>query len=403
MGAVILADSDARGRIMSVWEWLLNPAGLTAHGFCLSWAPGLVALHAASDAIIGLAYFSAPVALIYFVRQRRDLQYGWVFYLFIAFILACGATHLMAIVTLWIPVYGIEGVIKAITAMASLVTAIILWSMIPKLIDLPSPAQLERVNQDLNANIAEKERACASLEDGEARIRAINIDLEKRIAEKTAELTASNCKLATSLEHRDTLIREVYHRVKNNLQTIDALIAVQSRRLTDDTARKGLHDLRQRVYALGLVHQQLMDSNDLKTFDIAPFLENLTHNLVEAGFQPGVKMTVQSIPLAVGFDFAIPLGLLVTELVTNSLKHAFPDGVGQITVVLERNQDEKLTLIVSDNGKGLTSAESFPYGTSPGRGINIITGLVNQLKGSLAMSGENGTHTEIYLAAPVTA
>ncbi len=388
---------------MSVWDWLLNPAGLTAHGFCLSWAPGLVALHAASDAIIGLAYFSVPAALIYFVRQRRDLQYGWVFYLFVAFILACGATHLMAIVTLWLPVYGIEGVIKASTAIASLGTAIILWTLIPKLVALPSPAQLERVNRALNDNIAEKERACALLEDSEARIRAINIDLEKRIAEKTAELTASNRKLATSLEHRDTLIREVYHRVKNNLQTIDALIAVQSRRLTDDTAKKGLHDLRQRVYALGLVHQQLMDSNDLKTFDIAPFLENLTHNLVEAGFQPGVKMTVQSIPLAVGFDFAIPLGLLVTELVTNSLKHAFPDGVGQIKVVLERNDDQKLTLIVADNGKGQTRAESFPYGTSPGRGINIITGLVNQLKGSLSVSSENGTHIEIYLAAPVTA
>ena len=218
----------------------------------------------------------------------------------------------------------------------------------------------------MNATIAEKERTYALLEDSEARFRAINLDLEKRVAEKTAELTASNHQLATSLEHRDTLIREVYHRVKNNLQTIDALIAVQYRRITDDTAKKALHDLRQRVYALGLVHQQLMDSSDLKTFDIAPFLEDLTHNLVEAGFQQGVKMTVRSIPLKVGFDFAIPLGLLVTELVTNSLKHAFPDGIGKITVVLERNDDEKLTLIVSDNGKGLTKRRFFPLRNEPG-------------------------------------
>jgi two-component sensor histidine kinase len=387
---------------MSIWDWLLNPAGLTPHGFCLSWAPGLVALHAVSDAITGLAYFSVSASLTYFVRRRRDLEYGWVFYLFVAFILACGATHLMSIVTLWLPVYGIEGVIKAVTAGASLGAAIILWTLMPKLIALPSPAQLQCVNQDLNANIAEKQRAYALLEESEARFRAMNLDLEQRVGEKTAELTASNRKLATLLEHRDTLIREVYHRVKNNLQTIDALIAVQSRRLTDETAINALHELRQRIYAIGLVHQQLMDSRDLKTFDIEPFLEKLTQNLVEAGFQHGVKLTVQSIPLAVGFDFAIPLGLLVTELVTNSLKHAFPDGVGKIAVVLERNDDDKLTLIVSDNGKGRTSAESFPYGTSPGRGINIITGLVNQLKGSLAMSGDNGTHTEIYLSAPVT-
>jgi len=388
---------------MSVWDWLMNPAGLTAHGFCLSWAPGLVALHAASDAITALAYFFVPAALVYFVRQRPDFQYGWVFYLFVGFILACGATHLMAIVTLWLPVYGIEGLIKAVAAAASIGTAIVLCVLIPKIIALPSAAQLERVNQELNATIADKERAYALLEDSEARFRAINLDLEKRVTEKTAEITASNRQLATSLEHRDTLIREVYHRVKNNLQTVDALIAVQYRRITDDTAKKALHDLRQRVYALGLVHQQLMDSSDLKTFDIAPFLEDLTHNLVEAGFKQGVKMTVRSIPLKVGFDFAIPLGLLVTELVTNSLKHAFPDGIGKITVVLERNEDEKLTLIVADNGKGQSSADAFPYGTSPGRGINIITGLVNQLKGSLSVSGENGTHTEIYLSAPVTA
>ena len=123
---------------MPVWDWLLNPAGLTAHGFCMSWAPGLVALHAVSDAITGLAYFSVSASLAYLVRRRRDLQYSWVFYLFIGFILACGATHFMSIVTLWLPVYGIEGVIKAVTAVASLGTAIVLWTLMPKLITLPS-------------------------------------------------------------------------------------------------------------------------------------------------------------------------------------------------------------------------------------------------------------------------
>jgi len=75
---------------LSIWEWLLNPAGLTAHGFCLSWAPGLVALHAGSDAVIGLAYFSIPVAMAWFVRERRDFQHWPIAYLFAAFILGCG-------------------------------------------------------------------------------------------------------------------------------------------------------------------------------------------------------------------------------------------------------------------------------------------------------------------------
>ena len=85
---------------MSIWDWLTNPAGLTPHGFCLSWAPGLIELHAISDAIVGLSYFSIPLALAAFINRRRDLQYGWVAYLFVAFIMACGTTHLFSILTL---------------------------------------------------------------------------------------------------------------------------------------------------------------------------------------------------------------------------------------------------------------------------------------------------------------
>ena len=108
---------------MSLWDWLFNPSGLTAHGFCLTWAPGLIGLHVAADAATGLAYFSIPIALAFVAARRPDLKYGWVAYLFVAFILACGATHLMSIFTLWVPAYGIEGLIKLVTAILSVATA----------------------------------------------------------------------------------------------------------------------------------------------------------------------------------------------------------------------------------------------------------------------------------------
>jgi len=95
---------------VSLYDWLFNPSGLTPHGFCLLWAPGLIVLHAASDAIIGLAYFSIPLALASFASQRKDIEYSWIIHLFVAFILACGTTHLMSILTLWSPAYGIEGI-----------------------------------------------------------------------------------------------------------------------------------------------------------------------------------------------------------------------------------------------------------------------------------------------------
>ncbi|MCW2286535.1 PAS domain S-box-containing protein [Rhodoblastus acidophilus] len=133
---------------MSIWDWLLNPAGLTAHGFCLSWAPGLIALHVASDAITGLAYFSMPLAIASFARRRRDLSFTWMLYLFVAFILACGMTHFMSVFTLWFPAYGIEGVIKAVTAFVSMGSAVVLWPQVPKLVALPSLELLEQINEE---------------------------------------------------------------------------------------------------------------------------------------------------------------------------------------------------------------------------------------------------------------
>lgn len=372
---------------MPILDWLLNPTGLTAHGFCLSWAPGLIGLHVVSDVIIGLAYFSIPLALAAIVRQRPDLKYGWIAYLFVAFIMACGTTHLFSILTLWVPAYGVEGLVKLVTAILSIATAGILWPLIPKLVALPSTVQLEGLN--------------AQLRDSEALVRQTNIELEQRVAERTAELTAVVEERTAALAQRDLLLREVYHRVKNNLQMIDSLIVLQSRKLSDPAAKLALLSLRGRVHALGLVHNQLMGSEDLKTFDIAPFLQELSTNLVEGGPGREINLAVRAAPLDVGLDFAIPLGLLVTELVTNSLKHAFPTGKGDIEVALDRGDDGSVVLVVSDNGKGYDNVDPVSGGSTAALGTSIIEGLVTQLRGSVVVHRDNGTRSEIRIAAPV--
>jgi signal transduction histidine kinase/CheY-like chemotaxis protein len=155
----------------SLLRALLDPTGLTPHGFCLLWEPGLIWLHAASDALIGLAYFSIPLALVYFVRRRKDLAFGWVFWLFAGFIVACGTTHFMAILTLWQPAYWLDGMIKFMTALISVATAILLWPLIPRALALPSPAALRLVNQELALQIAERDLAEQALRASEARVR----------------------------------------------------------------------------------------------------------------------------------------------------------------------------------------------------------------------------------------
>ncbi len=112
------------------------------HGYCLLWNPALIWTHVVSDLLIAAAYFSIPLALISLVRRRKDLEFSGMFWLFALFILSCGLTHILAVWNLWHGDYGLEAVVKAVTAAASIPTAILLWPLIPRALALPSPSQL---------------------------------------------------------------------------------------------------------------------------------------------------------------------------------------------------------------------------------------------------------------------
>ncbi len=146
------------------FQRLLAERGLAPHGYCLLWEPALIWTHVIADALIGLAYFSIPAVLATYLTRRRDIDFGWVAWMFAAFIMACGTTHFFAIWTLWHPDYGIEGLVKAATAGVSVFTAVALWPLLPRAIALPSPAQLQNVNADLKVRIAERDAALAALQ-----------------------------------------------------------------------------------------------------------------------------------------------------------------------------------------------------------------------------------------------
>jgi PAS domain S-box-containing protein len=115
----------------------------TPHGYCLSWQPVLLWLHVISDLLITLAYYSIPLTLVHFIRQRKDFPYPLLGLLFAAFIIACGTTHLLSAITIWTPVYWLDGLVKAITAIASVTTAVMMLWVIPRALSLPSVAQLQ--------------------------------------------------------------------------------------------------------------------------------------------------------------------------------------------------------------------------------------------------------------------
>lgn len=138
---------------------LFDSSTLSPHGYCLVWRPELIWLHVVSDSIISIAYYSIPFALAIFVSKRRDVEFGWVFWAFAIFIMACGTTHVLAIWTLWVPDYGLEGAVKAITAISSIVTAVMLWPLLPKALALPSPTQLREAYAALQVETDERRKA----------------------------------------------------------------------------------------------------------------------------------------------------------------------------------------------------------------------------------------------------
>jgi PAS domain S-box-containing protein len=135
---------------------LFSSDGFMPHGHCYFWTKSLIALHGISDAFIVLAYYSIPFTLVYFARKRKDLQFHWMFVCFAVFILACGTTHLMEIWNIWHASYWLSGSIKALTALASVPTAILLVKLVPHALALPSPSALQKAHDELELRVRER-------------------------------------------------------------------------------------------------------------------------------------------------------------------------------------------------------------------------------------------------------
>jgi len=171
---------------MKFIERLFSTNGFMPHGCCYSWNPDVISLHVISDGLIALAYYSIPMTLVYFVCKRKDLAFNWMFICFAIFIVSCGTTHLMEIFNIWHPTYWLSGIIKAITAFASIVTAILLIRLVPLALSLPSPEQLRKSNEELQREM--RERALAT-----EKITSLNAELVKQ----TTRLEAANKELET--------------------------------------------------------------------------------------------------------------------------------------------------------------------------------------------------------------
>ncbi|MGA9140199.1 MAG: PAS domain S-box protein [Methanocella sp.] len=205
---------------------------------------------------------------------------------------------------------------------------------------------------------------------------------ERKLAEK---------RLRASLHEKDVLLKEVHHRVKNNLQVVTSMLSLQSMKITDPAVLDMFKESQDRVRSMALIHEKLYKSDDLSRISFGEYVRNLTTYLVQSyGVNPEtIRLDIDSGDILLSIDRAIPCGLIVNELVSNALKYAFPGGrTGNITVSMHREGGE-YTLAVGDNGIGLPP--HVDYRNTSSLGLQLVNLLVNQLDGDLALSGDNGT------------
>ncbi|MEG4970499.1 ATP-binding protein [Microcoleus sp. B6-A1] len=336
------------------------------HGHCYLWKPGLVWLHLTSDALTTLAYYSVAFAIVYFTNERKDLPAHTVMLLvgFFFIFALCGTTHLMGIVTLWHPIYWVSGLIKAVTGVWSFYTfTFLLIPLIPVALDTPSPAQLALTNQEL--------------ENSRRRIQAINVELEQRVQERTAQLEASN-RTKDALLMREQIIRaeaEAANRAKDEFLSIlshelrtplNAILGwstmLRQKNLSEDKVARALETIERNAKSQAQLIEDILDVSRIITgklrlrvrpVNLVPVIESAIESVQLAAEAKSIRL--QSVldseagPLLGDAD---RLQQVVWNLLSNALKFTPKDGRVQISL---QRVNSHVEITVSDTGTGISS------------------------------------------------
>ena len=247
----------------------------------------------------------------------------------------------------------------------------------------------------------------------EEELASLNTGLESRIRERTHELewvnsalvtenrqrSAAEEQLRTSLHEKEVLLREIHHRVKNNLQIIVSLLYLQANKTDDPGFSEALMESQTRVRSMALIHEKLYQSENLSSIDFEGYLKNLVANLmVSYGVDRSrVKVTVAVDSLPMTINTAIPLGLIMNELISNTLKYAFPPGNSGEVSIRGSMEGDTIHLSVRDTGRGIP--ESFDWKHADSLGLSLVQMLIRQLKGTIELSRNAGTEFTISVPA----
>lgn len=313
----------------------LSNSAFMPHGHCYLWQPALLWSHVSSDAIIALAYFSIPITILYFVSRRKGLSFGWVGYLFAAFIVLCGITHVIGIVTVWKPIYPLEAMIKVATAVVSIFTAAAIIPTVPRLLSLRTPEELEAINQRLQSEIENRRKVEEQLRDTIRKLEEANGEYQQFAYSASHDLQAPLRSIAGFAEllqedHAEQLDdegREYLGIIKDSTDRMQALI-------------RGL-----------LALSRLSNALDPKTIaNTRALVDTALANLQADIRDSKAEIEIGELP-AVHAD-ADQVAQLFQNLIGNAIKYQQPDTVPRIIIDGERSGGQ-CHFRIRDNGIGI--------------------------------------------------
>ncbi|WP_370032586.1 sensor histidine kinase [Qipengyuania mesophila] len=358
---------------VDVWQYM-------PHGMCLLWQPWLVALWAGSDLLIFVSYTAIPIALLTVLRRRDDIPFSGLVLLFASFILLCGLTHLMGIITLWYPIYPWVGLLKLATGLVSAATAVVLFRLIPTLVALPSPAQLAQVNEDLRREVEAHQATLAGLED--------------LVSERTEKLHDANAKLAVQT-------REAVHRSANLLAVVTSLTrqTAQGHERTDQF----VETLLGRIHSLAMATSTVMRGENHLSGDLATIIRQQLDPVL---LTYGAQVSVEGPSTQIVSEAAQQISLAIHELATNAQKYSLSQDANcraTVTWALEdREEGEMFTLTWRETlPAGHSLAE--PVESKAGFGTTLLTRIVPQMLRGTATRSFAGGELTYRLEVPASA
>lgn len=342
------------------------------HGHCYMWSPGVLWMHVISDILIAMAYFTIPFVLIYITRRRRDLPFDWLVVCFGIFIVACGLTHLIDAWNVWHAQYWLEGLIKVVTAAASVPTALLLWRALPGILTLPSQKQLRDANESLARANRELEAFTAS----------VSHDLRSPLTTIAGQAGLLELSMPNATEDQRRRLARIQGSVKQMSELIDALLAL---------SRISRHTL----------HREIVD--------VSAMVEGIVQDLSQKDPSRSVQVTIQP-NMAVHGDRRL-LADLFENLLSNAWKFTSKTQRPQIEIGASRH-GSMATLHVRDNGAGfdmLYEQKLFKpfqrlHGSSEfdgsGIGLATVARIIDRHGGRIWAEGKPNAGAVFYFMLP---